>query len=126
MKSFAQLGDELKNWGPTDNATSDEIIKGFFKTEDFRLQLSLLSAILIRLEALTAAVNQIPNAINRIPNAIARADRSEEKALEREKQKTAKAQLKVVEATPPTVTMVQMTNEEIQRAIGNGRTRRKF
>lgn len=125
LTTLTEFGRSIPTWG-FDQKTKDEFITEWLRDNHPRAQMALLSAILTQLQELTTAVKQIPHAVDRIPDSIARADRRAEKELEREKQKTAKAQLKVIEATPPTVTVVQMTNEEIQSAIHNGRVLRRF
>lgn len=123
--TFSECGKAIPDYGYNDTA-KDALIASWFKNTDARLQVALLSAILKQMETLTNAVNRITTAVDRLPASMARADRKEEIALEREKQKTAKAQRKTIETTPPTISLIHMTNEEIQAAVGNRRTLRKF
>lgn len=119
--SFTKIGNELADeWGPGGDATAGEHLKAMFAVQDFtRLQLSLMAAQLEECRQMRAL-------LGRLPSDIAKHSHSEEKLLEREKQKTAKAQQKANEAMPPVVTVVQMSNEEIEAAVNNGRVYRRF
>ena len=117
--SYKQLGDEIvtNGWGPSDlPETIRESLQSL--TADRRIA-SLLASVIGEIRGLRADMNQMPA---RVTSAL----KSEETKLEREKQKTAKLQLKAIEATPPTVTVIQMFPEEIEFASNNGRVLRHF
>lgn len=83
----------------------------------------LLSAVMKKLEELPNAIGlAVASGIERL----AADDHKRMIALEREKQKTARAQQRVIESTPPTVTFIQSTNEQIEAAYNGGRVLRRF
>lgn len=95
------LGDTLKSLSP----------------EKLELCLGAASVDLLR---------QLVEANASLPARIAKANHAADMKLEKEKQKTAKAQQQAIESRPPIVTHVDLSTDEVERAIENHRVLRRF
>lgn len=129
--SFVDLANQLCSWGYK-NPTAD-IEKVLADAKDTRTQTVLLVGIMAQLKVQTELLRCIESGIATLPQKTAKAERAAEIALEKERQKTAKqlektaqAQEKAARTSPPNVSVVHMTPEEIERAISNGRVLRRF
>lgn len=129
--SYVELANQLCSWG-YNNPTAD-IEKVLADAKDNRTQTIMLVGIMAQLKAQTELLRCIKSGIATLPQKTAKAERAAEIALEKERQKTAKqlektakAQAKAVNSSPPNISVVHMTPEEIERAISNGRVLRKF
>jgi len=87
---------------------------------------ALLCAVVDLLDDMVRGQQRVINAIGKIPEKAEKAKLKAEMALERAKQKTAAAELKVAEAAPPVVQVVQMGQDELEAVVDAGRVYRKF
>ncbi len=61
ITNFTEIGESLLTWGAVDKS-ADDAIKAWLQTGDHRLQVSLLSAILVQLQTLTKSIKSPPPA----------------------------------------------------------------
>lgn len=122
---FEQVGREIAKleYTNTSNIRLGEfaIIQSNSKADE--ASQCLLSAIIHLLDALP---DKIGREVVKAQHTEAREEHRRAMELEKQKQKTAAAELKVIEAMPPKVTMIQATNRQITRASDNGHVLRRF
>ena len=125
--SHSKIGKKLSlgSWGiECDSGKSQsDFIKVMSATDTNR---ALLCAVVDLLDDMVRGQQRVINAIGKIPEKAEKAKLKAEMALERAKQKTAAAELKVAEAAPPVVQVVQMGQDELEAVVDAGRVYRKF